>query len=924
MKVSDQLIIINGCDNTESVSSFQFVNGICNIVYSGSTKIYPYNSRNVKVLKLQKVINPQDVIIKENGRAIFGVNQILDFGERFYVVQNGKKGRSIRKNEIEISVNCLADRNNHKLFDYFKETAAAISLIIKKDEKNSDLKEAINVLDCQYQRITEVSENTVLAKYLKNEQPEARQSRCNELIYPFGLNQSQKKAVENAFSSQISIIQGPPGTGKTQTILNIIANAVLNRKTVAVVSNNNSATKNVAEKLHEKELSFLTAFLGSWENKTKFLEQQSGEYPDNMSKWAMGQDAKQELRKSIMVLSSELYYMLDAKNRIAEIEAELFDLKPEQFSFHKYYPGINAVSDIQSFKKLSSEKIISLWLEYENQVEHDKSISPIKKLLFFFRFSKAGLAVFKTVPTEAISFLKNLYYQKRISELQQEKSVLEYRLKNYCFEEKMKFLRKWSIKLLKADLAERYNWESKRQHFEIRDFRSNSEEFNREYPVILSTTYSIRGTLSNEYTYDYLIVDEASQVDLATSVLTFSCAKNIVIVGDQKQLSNVLKPKYIPVVDSIWKKYMFDERYHFATHSMLSSAVEIWQDAPTVLLREHYRCHPQIANFFNRKFYNGELIIMTKDCGENDVITMYRTVDGNHARGRVNQRQIDVIKEEILPTLTNRGFSDIGIITPYRDQVSAISDSFKEFPKHYEIDTVHKFQGREKEAIILTSVDNEIGEFVDDPNMFNVAVSRAVKALAVVISNNAHNKNTLYGDLEKYIKYHDFKIVDSKVRSVFDLLYKEYNAQRKEYLKKYKRESKYKESEYVSENLASAVITEILKQPQYSNIDYDLHVSLSDIVNVENNLLTEAEANYAKKPGTHVDFLLFNIMDKSPVLVIEIDGTNFHAKGSLQAERDELKNSILKKSNLSYLRIRTNESGEKERICNALDKAIRN
>ncbi|MBC8575464.1 AAA domain-containing protein [Yanshouia hominis] len=75
--------------------------------------------------------------------------------------------------------------------------------------------------------------------------------------------------------------------------------------------------------------------------------------------------------------------------------------------------------------------------------------------------------------------------------------------------------------------------------YEKSDFRGHSDEFNKEYPVILSTTYSIKGTLSTEYIYDYLIVDEASQVDLATGVLAFSCARNIVIVGDQKQLPNV-------------------------------------------------------------------------------------------------------------------------------------------------------------------------------------------------------------------------------------------------------------------------------------------------------------------------------------------------------------------------------------------------
>ena len=117
----------------------------------------------------------------------------------------------------------------------------------------------------------------------------------------------------------------------------------------------------------------------------------------------------------------------------------------------------------------------------------------------------------------------------------------------------------------------------------------------------------------------------------------------------------------------------------------------------------------------------------------------------------------------------SRGYQEIGIITPYRDQVTAIK---RQLGQEYEIDTVHKFQGREKEAIVLASVDNVIGEFVDDPNMLNVAVSRAVKSLSVVISDSKENEKTNYGDLVKYIRYNNFEIVDSQVFSVFDLLYK--------------------------------------------------------------------------------------------------------------------------------------------------------
>lgn len=68
------------------------------------------------------------------------------------------------------------------------------------------------------------------------------------LIFPFGCNLSQVEAVEKAFSSNLSIIQGPPGTGKTQTILNIIANLLIRDMSVAVVSNNNSATKGSSSK----------------------------------------------------------------------------------------------------------------------------------------------------------------------------------------------------------------------------------------------------------------------------------------------------------------------------------------------------------------------------------------------------------------------------------------------------------------------------------------------------------------------------------------------------------------------------------------------------------------------------------------------------------------------------------------------------
>ena len=901
MDARKHLIIIKGKDQTDSVASFQFHDGKCEVVYtSAPNKTYGFQSSNVEILPLQKKIDPAQVIVIANGQAISGIDEILDFGGYYRIVRNGKRDLSFRRSEVQLQQNCLMDGKNQEAFQYFKETAAAISLVAEN---------GINILSMQYDKIRQVSEDTVLASYLAPQKEVKVPQMPEAVIYPFGLNQSQKLAVERALSSKISIIQGPPGTGKTQTILNIIANVVRSGKTVAVVSNNNSATHNVAEKLEKKNADFLTAFLGSLANKQKFLETQTDVYP-NMSEWVMSTEERRQLDQETTVLSKELNEMLNAKNRIAEIEQEFLQLNPEQHYFEEYYATYSD-APTESLGKLSSQKILALWMEFEQHAEHESRLGLLQKLSIMFRFNRSALKLFLRSPELAIPYLQSQFYAVKRRELEVEKQELNCKLEHYAFDAKMDELTQKSLRLFQAELATRYHWQNNRQRFEMSDFRWNFAEFTREYPVVLSTTYSIKGTLSIDHLYDYMIVDEASQVDLATGVLAFSCARNIVIVGDLKQLPNVLTEDDIRTSDAIWQRYSLDERYRFSTHSLLSSALEIWQDAPVTLLREHYRCHPKIINFCNQKFYHGKLIVMTKDHDEPNVLAMYRTTAGNHARGHLNQRQIDVIQQEVLPRLHQQNFESIGIITPYRDQVTAIR---RQLGDTYAVDTVHKFQGREQDAIILTSVDNVITDFVDDSHMLNVAVSRAVHSLAVVTSQDPRNDRTNYGDLMRYIEYNNFEVIQSHVYSVFDMLYQGYAEQRKIYLQKHKRVS-----EYDSENLMYALIQEVLSEEAFSSIGCAVHVSLATLVK-SYEPLTKEERQYARNPLTHVDFLLFNQMDKQPVLAIEVDGTGFHEAGSNQAARDMKKNSILEKCAVPLLRLRTDGSGEKEKIRNALKR----
>lgn len=112
--------------------------------------------------------------------------------------------------------NYLESESFKECFSYLKELA-----------NNLDFKNNNDLISKQYERISVVNPQSVLANYLSKGKIDNTYD-YNDIIFPFGFNLSQKEATEKALKNKISVIEGPPGTGKTQTILNLIANAVIN------------------------------------------------------------------------------------------------------------------------------------------------------------------------------------------------------------------------------------------------------------------------------------------------------------------------------------------------------------------------------------------------------------------------------------------------------------------------------------------------------------------------------------------------------------------------------------------------------------------------------------------------------------------------------------------------------------------------
>ena len=873
--------------------------------HNGGPYIYAYS--NVEWLKEPQILDPNMYSISRDGHEFFKIQAIYVFkGSRetyWHICFGDGSERDYTQSELKIVESCLNQEQAGNVFEYIKQIAGLSNL---RNEETGE-----KILARKFEKIFFVGNDVALAKYLNPSlmlQNNVRQEYIP--IFPFGCNNSQYKAVKTAMENQISVIQGPPGTGKTQTILNIIANILMQGKTVQIVSNNNSATENIYEKLSASKynLGFVVAALGSSNNKKAFIGKQDGVYPD-FSSWKLNEN-QSGLQKDIRAKSVGLENVFDKREELANLKQELSQLKTEQEYFRQYVEETDVDTNlIKLRRKLSPEQWIRLWQECQMISEEKQKISFLFRIKALIQYGILNLRFYNQDIAKIITTFQAMFYHAKEDELVEKIAETEDYLQsidNGLLDD----LCEQSMAMLKDKLAEKYGGKKERPIFEEDDLWKNPYHVLEEYPVVLSTTFSSRNSLKMDVVYDYLIMDEASQVDVATGALALSCARNVVIVGDTKQLPNVVANDVKEMAKAIFESFHIHEGYRF-NKSFLQSVLEVMPNVRQTLLREHYRCHPKIINFCNQKFYRGELIIMTQDNGEEDVLAVVKTVPGNHVRDHYSQRQIDVIKNEIVPKYVT-DIEETGIIAPYKNQVKALEREFKDI----DAATVHKFQGREKDTIIISTVDDEITDFADDPYLINVAVSRAKKRLLLVVTGNKQVKERNITDLISYIQYNNFEVTDSKIYSIFDYLYKQYTKERNIYLRKHK-----KISEYNSENLMYALIEDVISADKYACLDVVCHFPMNMLIK-NPELLNERECRYAMHPSAHIDFLLYNRISKRPVLAIEVDGYKYHKEGTKQAARDLLKNHILELYEIPLLRFQTNGSGEKAKIEETLEAII--
>lgn len=914
MHTPGTFIIVKGQPKALLIEKIELVErGLYAIKYKNSDKTYHYRYGDVVWLQDAEWHDHLHLKVYVGGREQNNISDVRSYSQGYQThwritYENGFVQDFLDGN-IKVVKSCLKDEVARNAFEYLKRIAQ-INELGKNEESGG-------ILPSLYQNIDFIDESLTAALYLDSKKYKPRSMHSSALLFPFGCNASQAKAVKNAFEKQISVIQGPPGTGKTQTILNIIANILLRNQTVMVVSNNNSATTNVLEKLQKYDIGFIVASLGRRENKECFIKNQPT-IPQELYSWELTPADSTKAKQDASLALHKLQNVFSLQEELAECKQEIKAVELEW----QHFKTDNKVDDNDYAPKagIKSKRLMRLWLEYQTLVEdvaliqHQNIFVRWVKLMWL-NFTRKYILGIKSPITVSnlqlvINELQTLYFMVRLQELSRRISEIESELRLVDAEKLIKELTSSSLALLKDKLFDNYHDIKRLVLNETKDIRIHSEDFCKQYPVILSTTFSARTAIPGQV-YDYIIMDEASQVSIETGALALTCAKNAVIVGDTMQLPNVVTEEDRIKLNGIFNEFNVAQGFNCADYSFLQSVCTIIPSVEQTLLREHYRCHPTIINFCNQRFYGGNLLIMTEDHHESNVMMAIKTVPGHHDYNHYNQREIDVVKDEILPKLDN--LDDVGIIAPYNNQV----DQFNQQIHSIESATIHKYQGREKDTIIMSVTDDQITDFSDDSNLINVAISRAKKHFCLVVSGNEQEHKGNISDLIDYIAYNNLTVTDSKISSIFDYLFSHYTSERMQFLAGHK-----KISEYDSENLTFSLIEKILSDyPEYNHLGVLCHTPLRNIIH-DRSILNEQEKKYISHYSTHLDFLIINHVTKKPVLAIETDGYSYHNDETEQHQRDLLKNHILEVYGLPLIRLRTNESGEQEKIISALDSII--
>jgi very-short-patch-repair endonuclease len=467
-----------------------------------------------------------------------------------------------------------------------------------------------------------------------------------------------------------------------------------------------------------------------------------------------------DIKNAIAIIDSERY---------AQLQLELTNLESEKNKYNEYKKLQEKLQ--KDFPILINEILANNFEESNlqnllNAIYYKHASSEIEKILHENYESNLSITLTELEDRET----------KLISEIGAKKAwlyVLEGLSRNFLLQQ---HLHAWVQAVRKIGKTGK----GKRALKFRKEAQSQMEKCKSSVPCWIMPLYKVAETVNPEKgMYDYAIVDEASQLG-ADAIFLLYISKKIIIVGDDKQVS----PEYVGVdanaMTPFIKKHLHDipfANYYGTEFSFFDHAKRFCKGM--TVLREHFRCMPEIIEFCNKYFYapEGNKLYPLKQYSENrlnPLRTIYCQngyVEGTY-QNITNKVEAEAIANKMFELINNDNYrgKTFGVINLQGNKQGQLIENHVikrigeiEYKKRKIVcGTSANFQGDERDIMFLSLVtanNHNRSALVkpEDERRFNVAVSRAKEQLWLVhsiqLDDLSNNNDLRYKLLDHFVNY---------------------------------------------------------------------------------------------------------------------------------------------------------------------------
>ena len=661
-----------------------------------------------------------------------------------------------------------------------------------------------------------------------------------ELLEILPLNTEQDDAIKHALHAPLTIVTGPPGTGKSQVVANLIVNLAHKGKNAIFSSKNNKAVDVVDQRTNalgdrpimirlggNRDFSYIADYLRRLLHAPQPTLAQQQEF----------NSAKQRYER----LLSDKARIIKQQEQVIQSSNQLTRMNLEIASIKEKWNGWQNICNPKTEKRFISQlkELSQSW-----DASRKEKQSFWTKLIWIFikkdrqRIFKSSLVSYNSLQKEIkrqeidaeqfddCLFTKQEGILKEYRQLCDYKTKLEQYNEGTTFEQLDVQLAEIKKKLSSAAKTLWNKWlvtcspqipDNYRQqissflaNLQLNDGNIDSIQLAYEYrtieriltqlmPICAVTSLSARGRLPFvSGCYDLVIIDEASQCDIASMIPLLYRAKRGVIIGDPNQLKHITTMTHQQDLELV-VKHEVDACFSYCVHSLFDLAISVGHRNDLVHLRDHHRSHADIIDFSNKEFYNGLLRVATdysrlKFPYGPDKSVMWKNIVGETVRPQAgsayNQEEINAVIEQLSYLVNDNYIGSIGVVTPFKRQADLITSYLKEKDKKlydelvknhdFVAATAHKFQGDERDVIIFSPVisnnasQSTLNFLGSTPNLFNVAITRA-RASLIVIGDKAFCQNSNIHYLAHFADYVDSLYANTGVtNNVMSQLGREY------------------------------------------------------------------------------------------------------------------------------------------------------